>query len=58
MQVALSMLKDLSAIVPFLDIVTGQTQMIDKLDTVKLQARDHFGRDVALEMEFKQIKKI
>ena len=52
------MLKDLSAIVPFLDIVTGQTQMIDKLDTVKLQARDHFGRDVALEMEFKQIKKI
>ena len=52
------MLKELSATVPFLDIVTEHTQMMNSLDTLKLQARDHFGRDVALEMEFKQIKNI
>ena len=53
MQVALSALKELSNVAPFLEITSEQAVMTDKVSQLKLQARDYLGNDISLKTELK-----
>ena len=52
---ALSTLRELSSEMPFLDILSEDVLFADKLTTLTLQARDHFGHDIALKTALKQV---
>ena len=52
---ALSTLKELSTEAPFLDIISDQALLADKLTTLTIQAHDYLGKPISFKNAVKQV---
>ena len=52
---ALSTLKELTTEAPFLDIISDEALLADKLTTLTLQARDYLGKPIAFKNKVNKV---